>query len=219
MIMATNKKIPPIRKNNKTIAEKIKRETDIDSIPLIVNFSKFNLTSVNIPDRFNNHYKDYQHVCNVVSGFLGTILPKISKHSFNEIREGGPEGRAIHFHAIDETHREIIREILLEYKMSSTNIDQLLEGDNLFNFSAVLGHTNPARVICQKIDNVLYILFLDTNHHIYINKKYTEETLFYEICPTYANEECVYMPEDCYAVSYLDEKKLKESLGYTYSPT
>lgn len=51
-----------------------------------------------------------------------------------------------------------------------------------------------------------------------MNEKYVGDSLFYEDCPTYISGNCTYMPGDCFAVSFLDEEKVKEALGYTNSP-
>lgn len=39
-----------------------------------------------------------------------------------------------------------------------------------------------------------------------------------EDCPKYLEDDCSYMPNDCFAVSYLDEKKIAESFGYVFKP-
>ena len=124
----------------------------------------------------------------------------------------------MHFHAIDKAHQEIVRDILKEYHFSTLTIDQMLEGNDLFNFSATLGHTYAARIVCHKVDNVLFLLFLDTNHHVYMNEKYLRDSLFYEDCPSYINGDCSYMPSNCFAFGLLDEEKIQESFGYTASP-
>lgn len=186
--------------------------------PLIVNFSKLKLVSVCLQDRFNNHFKDSEHFNSVVTGFIGTVLPKITSHTYNEVREGGPESRVLHFHTVDETHREIIREILDLYGFPQHAVNQMLEGNDIIEFSATLGHVHAARMVCHKVNNILYLLFFDTNHHIYMNEKYLKDTLFYEKCPTYTEGKCHYMPAECFAFGYLDEDKLRESFGYSFDP-
>lgn len=128
------------------------------------------------------------------------------------------EGRSLHFHTIDEAHRKIVCEILKEYHFSDRTIEQMFEGDNIFEFTATLGHTLAARIVCHKFENILYFLFFDTNHHVYMNEKYVKESLFYEDCPTYSSSNCSYMPAECFAVSYLDEEKIRESFGYSSAP-
>ena len=42
--------------------------------------------------------------------------------------------------------------------------------------------------------------------------------MFYEDCPQYLEDKCSYMPNDCFAVSYLDEKKIAESFDCKIKP-
>ena len=185
---------------------------------MIADFSKFKLSPICLRGEFNNHFKDQQHFCTVAAEFLGKILPKISSHTYSEICEGSQEGRILHFHAIDKSHQLIVQRILSEYGFPKTTIEQMTEGKDVFEFSAALGHTYAARVVCHKDENILYFLFLDTNHHIYINERYVNESLFYEECPAYNDKKCNYMPADCFAVGCLDEQKISDSFGYSASP-
>ena len=199
-----------------TIASKVTTTTSSEN--LSINFSLFKLDPICIKGEFNNHFKDESHFHAIATSILGKILPKITSHKFSEVCEGGIEGDEIHFHPVDESHQEIVRDILTEYGYKKPRIDQMLEGSDIFQFSATTGHTYAARVVCHKIDNVLYLLFLDTNHHIYMNQKYVKESLFYESCPVYLNSNCRYMPTECFAFEYLDLNKLEESYGYNLSP-
>ena len=185
---------------------------------LSVNFSKFSLKPVCLRGKFNNHFKDNEHFRAVAASILGKTLPMVTAHNFKELCEGGTDGNVIHFHSIDKDHQKIIREILKEYGYNNSAIDQILEGNDLFQFSGITGHTYVTRVVCHKIDNILYLLFLDTNHHIYMNEKYVEESLFYEVCPIFQQNKCKYMPGDCFAFGYLDLKKIQESYGFDFSP-
>lgn len=216
--MPSNRQIKPPSLNHtrNTIADRITKSEVTNNI--IVNFSKLKLTPVCLSGKFNNHFKDEQHFGSVVANFLGTILPKITSHTYNEIGNGGPEGQVLHFHTIDDEHRVTVREILEEYHYPSYNIDQMFEGNDMIEFSASLGHKHAARIVCHRVENVLFLLFFDTNHHIYLNEKYVRDSMFYESCPVYIENNCPYMPTDCFAVSYLDEKQLEESFGYSYSP-
>ena len=185
---------------------------------LIPDFSQFKLSPICLRGEFNNHFKDQQHFCAVAAEFLGKILPKISSHTYSEICEGSQEGRTLHFHAIDKSHQLIVQHILSEYGFPQVTIEQMTEGKDMFEFSAVLGHTYAARIVCHKDENVLSFLFFDTNHHIYINERYVKESLFYEECPAYNDKKCNYMPADCFAVGCLDEQKISDSFGYSASP-
>lgn len=175
---------------------------------LSINFSKFHLAPVRLSGTFNNHFKDNEQLQKLLSELLGKILPKISSETYKELQR---DAKQLHFHTIDEEHRRIVREVLKEYSFSDNAVEQMFEGNNLCEFSASLGHVIPSRAICHKVGNVLYLLFLDVNHHVYFNQKYTEESLYYEHCPVYLEGDCSYMPNDCFAVEYLDKEMLWNS--------
>ena len=183
-----------------------------------MNFSKLKISPVCLSGKFNNHFKDSEHFEYVAANFLGTILPKITSHTYNEIANGGSEGKMLHFHTIDEVHLSIVRDVLEAYHYPKYVIDQMLEGNDIIEFSASLGHVHAARIVCQKIKNVLYLLFFDTNHHIYMDEKYVRDSFFFDDCPKYKSDECPYMPSDCFAVGYLNEQLIRESFIYSFSP-
>lgn len=213
------KVIPPQFNHSQTQSTKIpKQKSDKSEKLLSISFEKFHLKSVCLDKKFNNHFKDKSHFAAVAASILGVTLPKVTSHTYKELSEGGTEGNGIHFHTVDKRHLETVREILSTYGYKEPEINQMFEG-SIIQFSGITGHTYVTRVICHKVDNILYPLFLDTNHHIYINEKYVEESLFYEDCPVFQQENCKYMPSDCFAVGYLDLEKLKESFGFTESPS
>ena len=210
--------VAPTFSRSGRIPENVVSDFHLQPNRLIADFSKFKLSPICLRGEFNNHFKDQQHFCTVAAEFLGKRLPKISSHTDSEICEGSQEGRILHFHAIDKSHQLIVQRILSEYGFPKTTIEQMTEGKDVFEFSAALGHTYAARVVCHKDENILYFLFLDTNHHIYINERYVNESLFYEECPAYNDKKCNYMPADCFAVGCLDEQKISDSFGYSASP-
>ena len=102
--MASNKKIvPPVLGGTKKPLGGIIKPTE-ESDKLRMDFSRFKFSPICIKGKFNNHFKDEQHFYNVAVGFIGTILPKISSHSYSDICEGSLEGRVIHFHTIKDEH-------------------------------------------------------------------------------------------------------------------
>lgn len=208
--------VPILDRSQNKIAGKVTSAAHTNN--LIVNFSKLNLTPVCIKGKFNNHFKNDQHFASITANFLGVVLPKITSHTYKEICDGGSEGRALHYHSVDEDHRKNIREVLEAYHIPTHAIEQMFEGNNIVQFSASLGHIYPARIVCHRVDNVLHPLFFDTNHHIYLNEKYVRDGMFYEKCPEYLSGQCPYMPTDCFAFGYLNEELLKESYEYSFSP-
>lgn len=207
---------PVLDQPQNRIADKVTSAAQANS--LIVNFSKLKLTPVCIKGKFNNHFKDDKHFASITASFLGVVLPKITSHTYKEICDGGSEGRVLHYHSVDESHRKTVREVLEEYHFPAHVIEQMFEGNDIVEFSASLGHVYAARIVCHKVNNVLHPLFFDTNHHIYLNEKYVKESLFYDDCPTYLNEQCPYMPSECFACGYLNEELLEESYGYSFYP-
>lgn len=171
-------------------------------------FSKFTLTPQKQSD-FNNFFKNESQFTAIAWGLLGVCLPKVSQHTFSQLTHS--ESKQMHFHILDNEHCEKVKKILSDYSFSTEEINQLVDENSIFEFSAIMGHVYPSRLICSKIDDIIYPLFLDTNHHIYFDKKYGDDTLFYEFCPAYQCDQCKYMPDDCFAVSYLDEDKLNET--------
>lgn len=215
--MAKRKEIPrPIKPAKKGVPDRIRVPEKSET--LSINFSKFKFKPICLKGKFNNHFKDDQQYTSIMTSLFSVILPKITSHSYRELNASSSESRQLHFHTIDDKHCVIVKEILKEYNFSDIMINQMFEGNNIYEFVASLGHTYPARIVCHKVGNVLYFLFIDTNHHIYINEKYVGESMFYEDCPKYLEKECPYMPRDCFAVSYLDEKKILESYDYEIEP-
>ena len=165
--MAKRKEIPrPIKPAKKGVPDRIRVPEKSET--LSINFSKF---------KFNNHFKDDQQYTSIMTSLFSVILPKITSHSYRELNASSSESRQLHFHTIDDKHCVIVKEILKEYNFSDIMINQMFEGNNIYEFVASLGHTYPARIVCHKVGNVLYFLFIDTNHHIYINEKYVGESM------------------------------------------
>lgn len=137
--MAKKKVIPhPNKQEIKGISDKISVPETSDM--LSVSFSKFKLDPICLKGRFNNHFKDNQQYISIMTSLLKVILPKITSHSYSEIGAGSNEGRQLHFHTIDDKHRTIVREVLKEYNFSDINIEQMFEGNNIYEFSASFGH-------------------------------------------------------------------------------
>ena len=183
------------------------------------NFSKFHFKSISIKN-FNNCFKDKAHICDVAVNLLGKTLPIISGYKYGELCAGGADLNGLHFHVIGERERDTVRRVLREYSFSTTDIEQMNEGNGLVQFSGTMGHVYPIRIVCHKYENVLYLLFVDTNHHIYINESKVKETLFYEECPEYIEGTCHAMKylDECFAFGYLNVEKIRETYSYTESP-
>lgn len=135
--MAKRKIIPhPNKPDIKEISDKISVPEKVDT--LSISFSKFKLDPICLRGKFNNHFKDNQQYISIVTSLLRVVLPKITSHSYGEVCAGSNEGRQLHFHTIDDKHRIIVKEILKEYNFSDTMVDQMFEGNNIYEFSAYL---------------------------------------------------------------------------------
>ena len=78
------------------------------------------------------------------------------------------------------------------------------------------------RIVFERIDNLISFLFLDPNHHIYMNRKYVEQnhSLFYDFCPVNLKGNCQRMDYlgTCFAFEFLDEQKYNNTYNYKYEP-
>lgn len=212
------KRIPHINKPKSAVKMLIydKLSQTIDG-NISFSFSHFILDPVMIPNIFNNHFKNEEHLITVLTSFIGKILPKITSCKIQELLSSSLESNQLHFHTVDSDHKSIIAKVLCEYGYKQHQLEQMMEGNDIIMFAINLGHIYPARIVCQKIGNELFPLFFDTNHHIYMNEKYVKESFFYEHCPKYINNRCDFMPVDCFAFGYLDEEKLKDTYNYSYT--
>ena len=168
---------------------------------------------------FNNHYKDNSHYQSVISSFLGIILPKISDMTTTELVSGGRFSEQFHFHRVERDKYDKVKSILEAYSFNHELIEQILDGENIYQFIANLaGHEVESRVICEYIDGIIYVLFFDTNHHIYFNKAKAGESYAFTYCPYETHNMCA-NAFNCFAKSFLDVDKINETYGYDYSRT
>lgn len=186
---------------------------------LTFSFSNFRFTPINIDDVFNNHYKDETEYVRKISTLIGKALPLLSKESsslFSDISKI----TKLHLHKI-LNKQELLFEILQKYGFSNQFIDDLLEGAEIYQFE-VPYENGATRIVFQKIDNLISFLFMDPNHHIYLNSEKTNRSgsMFYEYCPVYLNAQCYRMDylKTCLAFDYLDQERLDTTFGYDYSP-
>lgn len=184
-----------------------------------VNFRYFRAKCVN-EKGFNNYFRDSSHFQSVLSSFIGTVLPKISELKAKEIFSGGRFTQQFHFHKIGVDKYEKLRMILKAYSFNDALIDQFLDGENIFQFTGNLeGHLIESRIVCECLpEGIIYVLFFDTNHHLYFDKSKTGESLTYDCCPFKAGNEC-YNAYNCFAKEFLDFDKINASYQYSYSPS
>jgi len=208
-----SKRIPVLTKNQGSLIPKPNEKITKIEDSIYVDFRFFKAKSISINGTFNNHFRNGDDASRDLYNFLGEVLPKVCSESFISLSNN--ESKALHFHKIDVKHQDIVKKIMKSYEYSDNYIAQVL-GDNLFEFKASFDAHSPARVVAYKSDNILFPLFLDSNHHIYMNESKMGDSLFYEYCPDYIARRCNYMPDKCYAFDYLDYKKLSESFNNSY---
>lgn len=181
-----------------------------------LNFRYFKTNCIS-EKNFNNFFRDSTHFQSVMSSFMGTVLPKISDLTTTELLAGGRFTQQFHFHKIGTDKFEKLRSILEAYSFNETLINQFLDGENIFQFAGNLeGHLVESRVVCEYLEGVLYILFFDTNHHLYFDKSKVGESLSYNHCPYETGNEC-YNAYNCLAREFLDLKKINETYSFSYA--
>ncbi|MBR1437889.1 MAG: hypothetical protein IJ587_05065 [Synergistaceae bacterium] len=191
-----------------------------DYAPLFFSFAQFKLKPVRIDGEFNNFFKDDKHYIENMFVLLGLALPLLSKENATLFSSDFAKAGTMHIHKV-YSKRNLIERILTIHGFSPQAIDNIFEGNEIYQLE--VPYLNGAtRVIFQRIDNLLSFLFLDTNHHLYLNeiKTSASHSLFYEFCPTFLNNECNFMKQlqTCYAFEFLDVQKISDSLGYKYTP-
>lgn len=186
---------------------------------ILFTFQEFKFNSIDIRGKFNNHYKDENDIKEKLLNFMLFSLPWFSNEKLSNLEKNKGLRNKFHFHKIENEQLDIIKEILETYGFPTLRIESLIDGDNIYQFSPEL-RSSP-RIITERVDNKFSVLFWDTNHHIYFNEKLVNEnnSLFYEVCPTYNDGKCSYMNGFCYAFDYLDIKKIRDTLSYDLSPT
>lgn len=164
---------------------------------------------------FNNHFKDQNHFEQVISSLIGVVLPTISNLTTTQLMSGGRFSQQFHFHKVENDKYEKVKAVLESYSFSKTQIDQILDGGNIYQFVGNLDGKVESRIVCEYINGVLSILFFDTNHHLYFNKSKAGESTSFSFCPFEAKNECGYA-FNCFAKQFLDIEKVAESYGFSY---
>jgi hypothetical protein len=166
---------------------------------------------------FNNHYRDENHFQKVISSFIGTVLPAISCLPASQL-SGGRFAEQFHFHKVEGDKLDKVQVILKSYSFPDSQISQFLDGGNIFQFAGNLEGSEESRIICEYVNGIIYVLFFDTNHHIYLNKNKAGESLGFSCCPYQEKKLCI-NAYNCFAKDYLDMSKIKDSYGNDFSFT
>lgn len=188
-----------------------------EDIPLIFTFANFNSSSISI-DGFNNYYANEKDFTKKISVLFGKALPLLSKEKLSIFSDLNKMDQ-LHLHLI-KGKEKILREILKEYQYNEQVIEEIVGGNDIYQFE-VPYENGASRVVFQKIDNLISFLFLDPNHHIYLNRKFVDGngSLFYEICPINEAGDCKRMDYfgTCFMFEFLDEEKYLQTFGFSYT--
>ena len=173
---------------------------------LVFTFADFRHSSIVLKNRFNNHYDNQDEYARKMSVMLGKALPLLSKES-QDIFVDNAKMNALHMHKI-KNKADILTDILKAYSFSDQSIENMLEGESIYQLE--MPYENGAtRIVFQKIGNTISFLFMDPNHHIYLDPQKSAESgsLFYEWCPIYEEGQCPRMDYlgTCFAFEFLDQ--------------
>ena len=140
---------------------------------LVFTFANFHLKPVNIDGEFNNFYSSENEYVDKISLLLDKALPLLSKEKATLFTQEYQKADALHLHRVNQK-KEIITKILEKYGFSQEAIDNIFEGENVYQLE--VPYVNGAtRVVFRRIDNLISFLFVDPNHHVYFNPKKVEE--------------------------------------------
>lgn len=182
-------------------------------------FEDFKVKPINIEKEFNNHFEDENDYINRIN-ILMEFLSMFSSYTLEDLHSKGNLKKQLHFHKVDK-NINTVEKILKKYGFNEAKITSIMSGNRLYQLS-LEAKRSSIRVIVECTENIFSPLFLDTNHHIYMNEKMTknENTLFYSFCPKYEEDRCESMKymDECYAFEYLDHKKILQSYGFKYNP-
>lgn len=183
-------------------------------------FNYFKASPINIDGVFNNHYKNEDEYIRKITILISKALPLLSGESSNLFKDIALM-KKLHIHKISGKN-EILRQIFSIYGYAEENINNIFEGEQLYQFE--VPYENGAfRVAFELIGEcTLSFLFLDPNHHIYMNKTIIDGngSMFYDYCPIYQSNSCNIMNylQTCFAFEYFDSDKFDASFEYDYSP-
>lgn len=188
---------------------------------LVFTFANFHLKPIQLKDEFNNHYDSEDQYVEKITILLDKALPLLSKERTSLFTTELQKAAAMHLHRVTDK-KEIISDILLKYGFTSQEVDNIFEGENIYQLEVPYAN-GATRVVFQRIDNIISFLFMDPNHHVYMNLKKAEEagSLFYEYCPVHDEGRCDRMNylHTCFAFEFLDEDKYNATYGCSYDPS
>lgn len=168
---------------------------------------------------FNNFFSDEDEYVRKITALVEKALPLLSNEQyslFNDISKS----KALHLHKL-RGKNDILRLIFEKYQFNENTINNFIEGAELYQLEVPF-ENGATRVVFERIGNLISFLFLDPNHHIYMNQKLVNRSnsLFYEYCPRNQEGKCDRMDyfHTCFAFEYLDEEAYKNSFFNSFDP-
>ena len=190
-----------------------------DASRLLFSFSDFKLTPINIKNEFNNFYKNAEEYSQKITVFLGMALPLLATED-ETIFKNITKSEKLHLHKLINKE-DILEKIFKKYNFSERRINELLNGEAIYQLE-VPYLNGSTRIIFERTDYSIAFLFLDVNHHIYMNKDKVGQSgsMFYNYCPVNINGECDRMNylKTCFAFEFLDIKKYEATFNNSFSP-
>jgi hypothetical protein len=189
-----------------------------DDKPLIFTFSNFKMSPISI-DGFNNYYCNEEEYIRKISIILGKALPLLSNENTNIFTDKA-KMKTLHLHLLNGKE-DILRRIFKTYQFKDEIINNFIEGAEIYQIE-VPYENGASRIIFERIENLISFLFLDPNHHIYLDRKIVDDngSLFYDYCPINLEGDCERLDylHTCFAFDYLDIDKYHSTFGYKFSP-
>ncbi|MCI8732149.1 MAG: hypothetical protein HFH57_13690 [Lachnospiraceae bacterium] len=187
--------------------------------PLLFTFSNFKMSPINIDGVFNNYFGDETEYIRKVTILFEKALPLLSNEKYSLFNDPS-KTEALHLHQL-HGKEDILQKIFTAYHFGEQAINNFIEGAEIYQLE-VPYENGATRIVFERIDNLISFLFLDPNHHIYMNRKYVEQnhSLFYDFCPVNLKGNCQRMDYlgTCFAFEFLDEQKYNNTYNYKYEP-
>lgn len=212
--------IPTDIANSDTIGVK-NYSPDPDDPLLVFTFKNFHLAPIMVNKEFNNYYESSEQYIEKMTILLDKALPLLSDEKVSLFSGESRKASSLHLHKITNK-REIVERILKEYGFTSRVINEMFEGDDIYQLEVPYAN-GATRIVFQRIENLISFLFVDPNHHVYFNPRKVEAagSLYFDFCPVNAEHECERMDYlgTCYAFEFLDEEKYNKTFSSDYDPT
>ena len=177
-------------------------------------FIRFKFDFINIENTFNNHFKDDISATLTMYNFLKSGLPLLETISVNEFLSGNIR-KNLHCHKISNNKLDIVKEILNKFKFAKKYIDDVTAQGRMYQIE-IPYEKGPVRMVGEIIGNNFYLLFFDTNHHIYFNKKKVKESgsMYFEFCPI--AEDCSFLNGGTCLLDEFYQNDFNKTYGYNH---